>query len=224
MLDLVNCKVLSIVESDDVDAYLLSESSMFVFPHKLILKTCGTTTLLCGLPRILEIATLFGGFPRSTAPPVRGIAVAAAPYRVFYSRKNFLFPDRQHGPHRSWRDEVYSLDKLFVGGSAYMIGKMNGEHWYLYLTEPYTMLTPPASPTSTESSETDTKILSLPSQTAVEKYAKVCEGEDETLEILMTDLEEENAKQFYLENASAVAEDQYRYFRGGESDHVDIFS
>ncbi|EZF28215.1 hypothetical protein H101_08103, partial [Trichophyton interdigitale H6] len=27
MLDLVNCQVLSIVESDDVDAYLLSESS-----------------------------------------------------------------------------------------------------------------------------------------------------------------------------------------------------
>src|SRR3984957_2950751 len=119
MLDLVNCKVLSIVESEDVDAYLLSESSMFVFPHKLILKTCGTTTLLCGLPRILEIATLFGGYAQSTAPAGRGIAVAAAPYRVFYSRKNFLFPDRQRGPHRSWRDEVKALDKLFVGGSAY---------------------------------------------------------------------------------------------------------
>ena len=30
MLELVNCKVLSIVSSEDVDAYLLSESSMFV--------------------------------------------------------------------------------------------------------------------------------------------------------------------------------------------------
>ena len=66
MLDLVNCQVLSIVGSDDVDAYLLSESSMFVWPHKLILKTCGTTTLLSGLPRILEIAALFAGFPKST--------------------------------------------------------------------------------------------------------------------------------------------------------------
>src|SRR5436305_14413509 len=87
MLDLVNCKVLSIIESEHIDAYLLSESSMFVFPHKLILKTCGTTTLLCGLPRILEIATLFGGFAWSAAPAGRGIAIAAAPYRVFYSRK-----------------------------------------------------------------------------------------------------------------------------------------
>ncbi|KAK6375840.1 spermidine resistance protein [Exophiala oligosperma] len=224
MLDLVNCKVLSIVESEDVDAYLLSESSMFVFPHKLILKTCGTTTLLCGLPRILEIATLFGGFARSTAPSSRGIAVAAAPYRVFYSRKNYLFPDRQRGPHRSWRDEVYALDKLFVGGSAYMIGKMNGEHWYLYLTEPYTMLTPPASPQSLDSPGTETKVLDLPTSLTIDRGSRVCEGEDETLEVLMTDLDEENAKQFYLDHASAVAEDQWRGSQQSQDDHVDVFS
>lgn len=225
MLDLVNCKVLSTVESEDVDAYLLSESSMFVFPHKLILKTCGTTTLLCGLPRILEIAALFGGYSRSTALPASGIAIAAPPYRVFYSRKNFLFPDRQHGPHRSWRDEVKSLDKLFLGGSAYMIGKMNGEHWYLYLTEPHTMLTPPASPIYSDSPmETETRILSLPSVIPRIKQGNMCEAEDETLELLMTDLDEENAKQFYLENASAVAESQYRGTRNGSDDFVDVFS
>jgi S-adenosylmethionine decarboxylase len=225
MLDLVNCKVLSIVESEDVDAYLLSESSMFVFPHKLILKTCGTTTLLCGLPRILEIATIFGGYQRSTAPPTRGIAIAAAPYRVFYSRKNFLFPDRQHGPHRSWRDEVKSLDKLFLGGSAYMIGKMNGEHWYLYLTEPHTMLTPPASPSQSDGSvETETKVLSFPPAISGVKQGGMCEAEDETLELLMTDLDEENAKQFYLENASAVAERQYRGAHSGSDDLIDVFS
>ena len=228
MLDLVNCKVLSIVESDEVDAYLLSESSMFVSPHKLILKTCGTTTLLCGLARILEIATLFGGYARSTAPEAHGIGVAAAPYRVFYSRKNFLFPDRQHGPHRSWRDEVCTLDKLFVGGSAYMIGKMNGEHWYLYLTEPYTMLTPPASPQSMDSPGTETKILNLPSSVVSDRAAKVLEGDDETLEVLMTDLDEENARQFYLDNASAVAEgqyrEQYRSYPNGQNEHIDVFS
>ncbi|KAL9622499.1 MAG: hypothetical protein Q9160_003175 [Pyrenula sp. 1 TL-2023] len=223
MLDLVSCKVLSIIESEDVDAYLLSESSMFVFPHKLILKTCGTTTLLCGLPRILEIAAIYGGYPRSTAPAVRGIAIATAPYRVFYSRKNFLFPDRQRGPHRSWRDEVTSLDKLFVGGSAYMIGKMNGEHWYLYLTEPNTLLTPPASPREIEN-ETETKLLPLPTQLPLTNTVRGCEGEDETLEILMTDLDEENAKQFYLDHASAVAADRHHPFRRSDQDHVDVFS
>lgn len=221
MLDLVNCKVLSIVASDEIDAYLLSESSMFVWPHKLILKTCGTTTLLSGLPRILEIAALFGGFAKSTAPPSRGIAVAAAPYRVFYSRKNFLFPDRQRGPHRSWRDEVRSMDKLFVNGSAYMIGKMNGEHWYLYLTEPHTLLTPPASPTVDldEFKETETKFISFP-----EGANQTREDNDETLEILMTDLEEDNAQQFYLDHATTVAEKDYRNFEKDRDDHVDVFS
>ena len=210
MLDLVNCKVLSVVESDHVDAYLLSESSMFVFPHKLILKTCGTTTLLAGLPRILEIAATAAGFPQSSphGTPARGMPIATSPYRVFYSRKNFLFPDRQHGPHRSWRDEVKTLDGLFLGGSAYMIGKMNGEHWYLYLTEPNTRLTPPASPTK---AVTESKVLELPPvpRAALGANTPADALDDETLEVLMTDLDEDNAKQFYLDHASAVAEGRY---------------
>ncbi|KAL8688076.1 MAG: hypothetical protein Q9218_005919, partial [Villophora microphyllina] len=207
MLDLVNCKVLSIVESEHVDAYLLSESSMFVFPHKLILKTCGTTTLLRGLPKILEIAALVAKFPQSLANVACGTATAAVPYRVFYSRKNFLFPDRQLGPHRSWRDEVKSLDRLFLGGSAYLIGKMNGEHWYLYLTEPNTMLTPPATPDR----EQPTKVLDLPGSRVTGSACSIGEeqGQDETLELLMTDLNPDNAQQFYLDHASAVAEGRY---------------
>ena len=212
MLELVNCKVLSIVESELVDAYLLSESSMFVFPHKLILKTCGTTTLLRGLPKILEIAALTAGFPHVSANVEAGRGATAKPYRVFYSRKNFKFPDRQRGPHRSWRDEVHLLDQLFLRGSAYMIGKMNGEHWYLYLTEPDTILTPPDTP-SPERSETETKMLELPLRNdMLASHEGYDDDQDETLEILMTDLDEKTAKQFYLDNASAVAED--RYYRG----------
>ena len=208
MLDLVNCKILSIVESEHVNAYLLSESSMFVFPHKLILKTCGTTTLLSGLPRILEIAALNANFPHRVANHRLCTATAAIPYRVFYSRKNFLFPDRQRGPHRSWRDEVRSLDRLFLGGSAYMIGKMNGEHWYLYLTEPNTLLTPPSTP---ERRETETKLLDLPSSHIGLKASasNSDDDQDETLEILMTDLNQKKAKQFHLDHASAVAEGRY---------------
>jgi S-adenosylmethionine decarboxylase len=208
MLDLVHCKVLSIVESEHVDAYLLSESSLFVFPHKIILKTCGTTTLLYGLPRLLEIAALSAGFPHVEADLPRSVAAAAAPYRVFYSRKNFLFPNRQQGPHRSWLDEVQFLDRLFVGGSAYMIGKMNGEHWYLYITEPHTELTPPVSPVDESSlPKTETKFLKIPGNFS--SQAGMIEEEDETLEVLMTDLDEKKARQFYLEDASAIASGQY---------------
>ncbi|KAG0171263.1 spermidine resistance protein [Apophysomyces sp. BC1034] len=122
MLAIVKCTVLNVITNDSMDAYLLSESSMFVYPHKLIIKTCGTTTLLLALPRILEVAKQYCGFEKV--------------WRVFYSRKAFMFPERQVAPHRCWDDEVSFLDKYFDDGSAYKIGKVAGDHWYLYLTKP----------------------------------------------------------------------------------------
>ncbi len=203
MLDLVNCKVLSVVTSEHVDAYLLSESSMFVFPHKLILKTCGTTTLLSGLPKMLEIAHQSAGFACSLG--LRGRGTVATPYRVFYSRKNFLYPDQQRGPHRSWADEVKFLDKMFVGGSAYMVGKMNGEHWYLYITGPDKSLTPPSTPEWEKHVPAGSSALMSDGMADVVPPSAVLE--DETLEMLMTDLDPEQAKQFHLDHASAVAAD-----------------
>ncbi|KAG6001486.1 hypothetical protein E4U21_004294 [Claviceps maximensis] len=207
MLDMVNCKILSVLESDDVHAYLLSESSMFVFPHKLILKTCGTTTLLLGLQRLLHIAAVNAGFPFHNANSVDDIRAAATPYRVFYSRKNFLFPHQQKGPHRSWKQEVkYLDDTLGGGGSAYMVGKMNGDHWYLYITSPKQGISPPLTPDSEINCEVTpaTTVSSNGGSSAGGAYSQ----NDETLEILMTDLDPETAKQFYLSHASAVASDK----------------
>ncbi|KAJ1732125.1 spermidine resistance protein [Coemansia sp. Benny D160-2] len=123
MLDLVHCQILSTLSSDHVDAYLLSESSFFVYPHKLVLKTCGTTTLLYAIPRMLEIASKWLG--------------TAGAHQLFYSRKNFMFPEQQVELHRSWEKEVSYLDALFPDGSAYMIGKTNRDHWHAYLAGPY---------------------------------------------------------------------------------------
>jgi S-adenosylmethionine decarboxylase len=72
---------------------------MFVFPHKIVLKTCGTTTLLKAVPYVLEIAKTRCGYE--------------SVYRLFYSRKSFMFPDKQPGPHRSWEEEVQYLDSHF---------------------------------------------------------------------------------------------------------------
>jgi S-adenosylmethionine decarboxylase len=202
MLDLVHCTVLSVLEFPNVHAYLLSESSMFVFPHKIVLKTCGTTTLLLGLRRLLELAAE-AGFPHAKVALPGDINAAATPYRVFYSRKNFLFPHQQKEPHRSWGDEVDFLDKMFLGGSAYMIGKMNGEHWYLYITEPRTELTPPATP-DRESAKTETQHLQLPNGNCNGVHQDD-ESVDQTLEILMTDLDEFKARQFYNPDAEGEA-------------------
>ncbi|SPO06853.1 related to S-adenosylmethionine decarboxylase (spe-2) [Cephalotrichum gorgonifer] len=206
MLDLVNCEILSVLESEPVDAYLLSESSMFVFPHKLVLKTCGTTTLLLGLQRLLHIAAADAGFPFHNAKSATDIHAAATPYRFFYSRKNFLFPDKQRGPHRSWKQEVKYLDDMLEGGSAYMVGKMNGDHWYLYLTSPNHVLTPPRTPDGDDSSPTTgARVARIPAGAAGLTATASDESSDETLEILMTDLDPEAAKQFYLSHVSAPA-------------------
>ncbi|KAF9429965.1 spermidine resistance protein [Podila epigama] len=122
MLAIVKCKVLNTIQNDCMDAYLLSESSFFVYPHKLILKTCGTTTLLMALPKILEIAQNYCSLEKV--------------WRVFYSRKTFMFPERQLHVHRDWKDEVAFLDRHFEHGAAYTVGKVNGDHWCLYLTAP----------------------------------------------------------------------------------------
>lgn len=220
MLDMVNCQILSVLEAEPVDAYLLSESSMFVFPHKIVLKTCGTTTLLLGLQRLLHIAAADAGFPFHNAKSADEIHAAATPYRFFYSRKNFLFPDKQRGPHRSWKQEVKYLDDMLDGGSAYMVGKMNGDHWYLYLTSPSYALTPPRTP---EEGAPEGGASRVPAGTTSYISAVPEEMNDETLEILMTDLDQDAVKQFYQSHASAVAGEREAAARRDDDATFDVF-
>ena len=70
---------MSVTSSADFDAYVLSESSLFVFPTKLVLKTCGTTRLLEAVPLLLELAASLDMQPR----------------RCKYSRASYLFPELQ---------------------------------------------------------------------------------------------------------------------------------
>jgi len=180
MLDIVKCKILSVVEGTEMDAYLLSESSFFVSAHRLILKTCGTTLNLLGVPRILEIARTYASLP--------------SVYRCFYSRKAFMFPERQHGPHRDWRAEVEYLDNIFPNGAAYTVGKVNGDHWLLYITSPGEDLFAPTAPNSPVSrpaplNETDEEN----DDAEPGDYLK----QDYTIEILMTQLSVSARERFH---------------------------
>ncbi|GAA6024499.1 hypothetical protein JCM11491_004837 [Sporobolomyces phaffii] len=225
MLDEVQCKVLSVIEGEETDAYLLSESSMFVWPHKLILKTCGTTTLLLGLPTLLRIASEICGF--------KGV------WRCFYSRKTFMFPDRQRGPHKDWAQEMSFLDKLFENSSAYTVGRMNGDHWLLYITPPRddvllphalesSASLPPSNPKtalsslSTSLSTTPSALppvsprkgtVALPSVAAAVPRAPsrspsrspLPSRPDQTLEILMTQLSPAACQKFYHPSSTPAA-------------------
>lgn len=103
---------------------MLSESSLFVFADRMVLKTCGTTRLLDAAPYMVELAT--------------GVALNMVPARVKYSRASYLFPENQPAPHSSFHEETFILRKLFspsLGpGSAHVLGdKLNGLEWHVFV-------------------------------------------------------------------------------------------
>jgi hypothetical protein len=87
------CTILSCVSNNYVDAYVLSESSLFVYPYMLVLKTCGTTTLLRCIALLIDMGRKLG------------LEIDW----VGYSRKNFNFPGDQAFPHQSFHQELEYL-------------------------------------------------------------------------------------------------------------------
>ncbi|KAG4074945.1 hypothetical protein HA402_009370 [Bradysia odoriphaga] len=118
LLKSVRCEIISFTRNEQIDAYVLSESSMFVSKRRWILKTCGTTTPLQCLEPLLAMAEQIAGFSDVEA--------------LFYSRKNFKRPDLQVSPHRGFEEEVALLDSFFDDGRAYCLGSVNRDCWYLY--------------------------------------------------------------------------------------------
>lgn len=115
MLDLVNCKILSSTSNEHCTAFLLSESSCFIYDSMLILKTCGTTTLLLAVGMMIDIAKTVG---------------LDEIENVFYSRQNFFFPSHQLEPHKTFKDETKFLTDTFgAGGSPLMLGNISGNHY-----------------------------------------------------------------------------------------------
>lgn len=93
---------------------------MFLYDDKVYIKTCGTTTLLKAVSRILELAASCN------------LEVVDD---LFYSRQNFFFPEHQLHPHTCFEDEVSYLDKRFRNGEAFVVGRVNGNHYNFYNAE-----------------------------------------------------------------------------------------
>lgn len=166
LLSEVSCEIISRVSSDTMDAYLLSESSLFIFPHKVILKTCGRTTTLFSLEPLLNLVKAYCNFKRDLSEV----------YRVFYSRRTFMFPEKQHDIHRTWPNEILFLNKYFSKetSDSYIVGNLSLDHWHFYMNG--------------NENRTDTVEIEQP---------------DETLEILMTGLASEKTAFFVKENYEA---------------------
>eukprot|EP00529_Nitzschia_sp_RCC80_P024224 CAMPEP_0113515798 /NCGR_PEP_ID=MMETSP0014_2-20120614/41191_1 /TAXON_ID=2857 /ORGANISM="Nitzschia sp." /LENGTH=439 /DNA_ID=CAMNT_0000412499 /DNA_START=215 /DNA_END=1534 /DNA_ORIENTATION=- /assembly_acc=CAM_ASM_000159 len=118
------CTILSCISNNYLDAYVLSESSLFVYPYMVVLKTCGTTTLLRCIALLIDL----------------GRKVGLEIDWVGYSRKNFNFPGDQAYPHQSFHQELdylYSHRTLCdrLDGSGYTLGPLTADHWFVFVAD-----------------------------------------------------------------------------------------
>jgi S-adenosylmethionine decarboxylase len=105
-------EVISCISTDAMDAYLLSESSLFVWGDRVLMITCGQTQLVQAVPEIMEI--------------VGRDQVAM----VFYERKNLMFPSRQPADFEA---DVVKLEAHFPGKS-YRLGPANHDHVHVFFS------------------------------------------------------------------------------------------
>ena len=101
-------KILNHFSNDQAQAFLLSESSLFVWNNRVTLITCGQTTL--------KDATLFllKKFKDTQA--------------LFFQRKNELFPMNQR---TNFEHDVQQLRKK-IKGTAYRFGPLDTHHSFLF--------------------------------------------------------------------------------------------
>ncbi|XP_057434033.1 S-adenosylmethionine decarboxylase proenzyme 4-like [Lotus japonicus] len=139
-LEAVQCTVVSAVGNSYFDAYVLSESSLFVYPTKIIIKTCGTTQLLKSITPLIFYAHTHLGLTLCSCR---------------YTRGSFIFPESQPFPHTSFEEEVTYLENtipenLSLRKASIMPSKSSSHSWHVftatnnpplfhYESHPYTM-------------------------------------------------------------------------------------
>lgn len=133
---LAECTIVSSRTNAAFDAYVLSESSMFVFPRKFVIKTCGTTKLLQCAERLLVLAK----------------SVGLQVLRTKFSRCSYKYPEVQPAPHASWDQECALLQHTFglqLGrGKAHILGESasGGLQWHVWVAQrPRPEAFPPAA-------------------------------------------------------------------------------
>ena len=120
LCNLANCSIISKISSNEVDAYILSESSIFIFKYKIIMKTCGSTTLLHCLHKLIEYSD----------------ALQMVLISFIYSRKNWTNPDSQIHPHDCFNKEIEYIDNTPIHErletNHFILGSMNSDHLFIY--------------------------------------------------------------------------------------------
>eukprot|EP00331_Platyophrya_macrostoma_P016033 CAMPEP_0176466314 /NCGR_PEP_ID=MMETSP0127-20121128/37822_1 /TAXON_ID=938130 /ORGANISM="Platyophrya macrostoma, Strain WH" /LENGTH=370 /DNA_ID=CAMNT_0017859465 /DNA_START=32 /DNA_END=1145 /DNA_ORIENTATION=+ len=112
----LHAQIVSRIRNDIIQSYVLTESSLFVMRNRIILITCGTTTLLNSVPLILDAIS-----------SVRGELEWAS-----FMHKNYSFPWEQRGPHLSMAEEYKALKQHFPKGRPFIFGPVDSDHYFFY--------------------------------------------------------------------------------------------
>jgi len=102
--------ILSKISNSCMDAWLLSESGLFVWENRIRMITCGRTTLTASLPEIFRFVDR------------RNVDF------LFYERKNMMYPHQQ--PY-DFKDDAAFL-QFYSPGSRYRIGPADCDHIHLF--------------------------------------------------------------------------------------------
>ncbi|MGK0411495.1 MAG: S-adenosylmethionine decarboxylase [Shewanella psychromarinicola] len=108
-----NADILSSISNEYCDAYLLSESSLFVWDDRLVMLTCGTSSLV-----------------ESACNCIERLGEQAIAY-VCYQRKNEYYAHLQAS---SFGDDVLRL-RHFIAGQAHRMGHLDSHHHYTFTTD-----------------------------------------------------------------------------------------
>ena len=110
MVDRAQAQILSKISNKHCKAFLLSESSLFVWQDRLLIITCGTT-------RLVDAVSFFlGNHPTEIVE------------QVIYQRKNEYFA---HSQPTNILDDISILNKHHMG-TTYRFGELDSHHGYLF--------------------------------------------------------------------------------------------
>lgn len=110
LVECCNAQILSSVKNEHCKAFLLSESSLFVWDDRFLILTCGITQLVNSLEYFLKSVD------------------KAVVKHVIYQRKNEYFA---HAQLSSFGDDIKLLSK-YIPGKAFRFGELDGHHNYLF--------------------------------------------------------------------------------------------
>ncbi len=110
-----DAQIISKIDNSSCKAFLLSESSLFVWSDRLLILTCGTTRLVHAVEYFL------------------GQVNHQAILQLIYQRKNEYFSQAQPS---NFIDDIKRLNSQ-INGVAYRFGQLYGHHNYLYHLDNY---------------------------------------------------------------------------------------